>query len=457
MATKADSNVDLINTEEEGMSFTELFLIFWRKRVLITVFTLIGTILGGVTSVILNTTSARVSTIVEYQWDGINKGEYPNGTSFEPNSAFTPNVLINALAEVELTLDLNDLRNQIRISPIVPNAILAAIESARQRGENLVYYPTTYKYSINANALRITAAQANELLNALINSFTEDFQEKYVAQTILQNFALDSLSDYDYLDQITILNNQTKVIRDTIVQLTSQPRALGFRSSTLQLTFNDILAQLSLIDQLQIRYTESLIINNLISKDPILIIDRLLYANLLKNLELNKKEAFLNQLLLLIANYDGTTTTVIIPGYEGIINTTSVLETIYARVIETQKEIEDIRQEITYNETLIELYQNTIENSPERQTLIESINTDLVGISNNIKVLLTQVNILLYEYNQVLSKNIINVIIPSTTEDGSSVLIALVIGLVAGGVISLVVVFSQYSAKNYQQKHSSKR
>ena len=456
MATKTD--LVPIETDEEGMSFTELFLIFWRKRVLITVFTLIGTILGGTTSIILNATSARVSTIVEYQWDGINMGEYPNGTNFEPSTAFTPNVLNSALTQAELILNTNDLRNQIRISPIVPNTILADIESARQRGENLVYYPTTYKYTINASALGITTAQANGLLDALISSFTEDFQQKYIAQTILQNLALNSINDYDYLDQITILSNQNRIIRDAITELTlEEPRAKSFRSSTSQLTFTDVLAQVSLIDQLQIRYTEGLIINNLITKNASLIIDRLQYTNLLNNLELNKKQAFLNQLLLLIANYDGTTSTVIIPGYEGTINTTSVLEAIYEIVIETQEEIEDIRQEISYNTTLIELYQNTTEDTPERQALVTSISNDITVISNNIKTILNQTNGLLSEYNQVLAKNITKVIIPSTAEGGTSLLIPVAIGLVAGGIISLIVVFSQYSAKAYQEKHSSKR
>ena len=90
-----EKNVETLPIEteqEDGLSFTELFMMFWRRRVLITVMTIIGALAGVLVSVIVNATSIKVSTIVEYQWNGINKGEYPNGTRFDVSNAFGPNV-----------------------------------------------------------------------------------------------------------------------------------------------------------------------------------------------------------------------------------------------------------------------------------------------------------------------------------------------------------------------------
>jgi hypothetical protein len=455
MATK--TNLAPIELEEEGLSFTELFLIFWRKRVLITVFALVGAVVGATTSVILNATSTRVSTLVEYQWDGINVGEYPNGTNFDVSNAFTTNVLNNALSDAELVIETNRLRNALQIVPIVPNNILAAIESARQRGETFIYYPTAFKYTLNASSLGLTATNGSLLLDAIINNFAQDFLSKYVNQTVVQNFAFQSITDfedlYDYLDRVTILSNQTRIVRDLLNELVkNEPRAKTFRSSNLNLTFNDILAQISLIDQLQIRYIEGLIVNNLITNNPNTIIDRLQYANLLNTLELGKKQSFLNELLLLVANYDGSTSTVIIPGYEGVINTTNVLNAIYERIVETQEEIADLQQQIQYNLTLIQLYQNSSGDSPEFTALKASVNTELNVIYLGVQRLVNNTNALLSEYNQLAAKNVVKTLIPATTVQGTGLLIPTAIGLFAASILGAIIVFSQYSGKVYQLK-----
>jgi hypothetical protein len=65
-------------------------MMFWRKSVLITVIAFVGALAGSLSSVINNIQSVNVSSIVEYQWDVIIKGEYPNGSRFDLIIAFTP-------------------------------------------------------------------------------------------------------------------------------------------------------------------------------------------------------------------------------------------------------------------------------------------------------------------------------------------------------------------------------
>lgn len=61
--------------ENDGISLIDLFLIVWKKRILIITLSLLGLILGFAIALIMNNNDKALSAIVEYQWDVINEGE----------------------------------------------------------------------------------------------------------------------------------------------------------------------------------------------------------------------------------------------------------------------------------------------------------------------------------------------------------------------------------------------
>jgi hypothetical protein len=426
--------------QEDGMSFTELFMMFWRRRVLIVVMTIIGSISGFLVGVTVNATSIKVSTIVEYQWDGINNGEYPNGSRFDYFNAFGPNVFYNSIQDLNINIDSNQLRTALSISPIIPNNVTGLIEAAIERGESYSYFPTIFRYSLDASSISLSEELGKQLLDSLINEFTTEFKESYVDQSVIRNFAFEDFTSYDLLDQVNVINNQidsmTKLLEDLIK---FEPRLSIFRSSSSGFTINDVLAETGLVQSLQLNSLEALIVSNQLAIDPTLTIDRLIFNNRIMAVELAKESQFLTQLILLVENYSGSTNTVIIPGYEGTIDTTSPLEAIYEKIIVAQENIAEIQQNIIYNETLIQAYENNTNQS--NSLLITQSQIELELVVENLSRIILNANSLLTEFNSVKNREVTRVLSISLLEPSLNLSITTGIGFISFAFFSLVLAY----------------
>jgi hypothetical protein len=438
MPAKNLETLPIETEQEEGLSFTELFMMFWRKRVLITVMAVVGALAGALTSAVINSQTVKVSSIVEYQWDGINKGEYPNGSRFDVINAFSPNVYNTSLELLDLDLTVNETRNELTVTPVVPQSVLDSIQAAVEKGDTYSYFPTVYRYTLNISNLSLSDEQGKLLLDDLINEFTSEFQRTYVTQSVVKSLSFDNFDTFDLLDQVLVIKNQidsmTVLIEDLIA---FKPSAAIFRSSTLNLSLNDILSQLALTRSLQLNSAEALIVANQLSTDSGLTVDRLTYNNRLMNVELAKANQFLTELNLLVENYEGSTSTIIIPGYEGQINTTSALESIYERIIETQELIAELEQDIIYNELIIAEFGTASTNT----VLNTRAQDELNGVVEDLTSIIDTTNTLLSEFNQVLNRNTSRVLVNATIEAGVSLVLYSAIGLFALGFVSLIVVF----------------
>ena len=443
--------------EDEGISLIDLFLIVWKKKFLIMFLSFLGLILGGATAFVMNANNETLATIVEYQWDGINEGEYPNGARFEASNAFTVTVYLNAIEAAGVELTSNEVREQFTIRPIIPNNILNAIQQAIENGEELTYFPTAFNYSLNAGQLGISEAQARTILNALIDGFREDFEAKYIQQAVVLNYALTNLNTYDYSEVARIYGTQLELIESAIEQVL--PEANTFVSTELGLSFNDVLVELDLVRTVDLTNMNALINTFLLTKNIDRAITRLEYNNEIKELELAKETQVLTNLQAAITSYPGSEQTIVIPGLDGIIETTTYLEVLYTQLLESQRTIAELEQDIAFNESRIVLYEAQRDNngnSPAAQEALAELteeNTGLLDTTNTIiNTLVTNTNTLLEEYNLIVVRNIATNLTSPTVEETSNTLLFAAIGLVLGGIISLGVVFVDHTMKDYKKK-----
>jgi|GEM_PF-949017 len=443
--------------EDEGISLIDLFLIVWRKKFLIAFLSFLGLVLGGAVAFVMNGNNETLATIVEYQWDGINEGEYPNGARFEASNSFTVTVYLNAIEAAGVELTSNEVREQLTIRPIVPNNILNAIQQAIENGEELTYFPTAFKYSLNAGQLGINEAQARTLLNALIDGFREDFEAKYIQQAVVLNYALTNLDTYDYSEVARIYGTQLELIESAIEQVL--PEANTFVSTELGLSFNDVLVELDLVRTVDLNNMNALINTFLLTKNIDRAITRLEYNNEIKALELAKETQVLTNLQAAITSYPGSEQTIVIPGLDGTIETTTYLEVLYTQLLVSQRTIAELEQDIAFNESRIVLYEAQRDNngnSPAAQEALAELteeNTGLLDTTNTIiNTLVTNTNTLLEEYNLIVVRNIATNLTSPTVEEGSNTLLFAAIGLVLGGIISLGVVFVDHTMKDFQKK-----
>lgn len=443
--------------EDEGISLIDLFLIVWKKKFLIIFLSFLGLVLGGATAFVMNGNNETLATIVEYQWDGISEGEYPNGARFEASNAFTVTVYLNAIEEAGVELTSNEVREELLIRPIVPNNILKAIEVAIRNGEELTYFPTAFKYSLNAGQLGISEDQARTLLNALIDGFREDFEAKYIQQAVVLNYALTNLDTYDYSEVSTIYGTQLKLIESAIKQVL--PEANTFVSTELGLSFNDILVELDLVKNVDLNNMNAIINTFLLTKNINRAITRLEYNNEIKELELAKEQQILDNIKEAIVSYPGSEQTIVIPGLEGSINTTTYLEVLFNQLLISQRLIAELEQDIAFNESRIVLYESQRDNSGNNPAAQEALNelieanTGLLDTTNTIiNRLVINTNTLLEEYNLIVVRNIATSLTSPTIEEGSNTLLFAAIGLILGGLISLGVVFVDHTMKDYNKK-----
>lgn len=443
--------------EDEGISLIDLFLIVWKKKFLIIFLSFLGLVLGGATAFVMNGNNETLATIVEYQWDGISEGEYPNGARFEASNAFTVTVYLNAIEEAGVELTSNEVREELLIRPIVPNNILNAIEVAIRKGEELTYFPTAFKYSLNAGQLGISEDQARTLLNALIDGFREDFEAKYIQQAVVLNYALTNLDTYDYSEVSTIYGTQLKLIESAIKQVL--PEANTFVSTELGLSFNDILVELDLVKNVDLNNMNAIINTFLLTKNINRAITRLEYNNEIKELELAKEQQILDNIKEAIVSYPGSEQTIVIPGLEGSINTTTYLEVLFNQLLISQRLIAELEQDIAFNESRIVLYESQRDNSGNNPAAQEALNelieanTGLLDTTNTIiNRLVINTNTLLEEYNLIVVRNIATSLTSPTIEEGSNTLLFAAIGLILGGLISLGVVFVDHTMKDYNKK-----
>ena len=443
--------------EDEGISLIDLFLIVWKKKFLIMFLSFLGIVLGGATAFVMNNNNETLATIVEYQWDGINEGEYPNGARFEASNAFTVTVYLNAIEAAGVELTSNDIREQLTITPIVPNNILNAIQEAIENGEELTYFPTAFKYSLNAGQLGINNDEATTLLNALFDEFRSDFEAKYIQQSVVLNYAFTNLEKYDYTEIAIIYATQIELIDNAVDRVL--PKGNTFISTELGLTFTDIKVELELLRTVDIANMNALINNFLLTKNINRAIARLQYENEIKALELAKEVQVLSNLESAITNYPGSEQTIVIPGLDGTIETTTYLETLYNQLIASQRIIAELEQDISYNEQKIALYDLQRDNNGNNQEAFEAIDdltnetTGLLVITNLVmNTLVTNTNTLLEEYNLIVVRNIATNLTSPTVEEGLSTLLFAAIGLVLGGIVSLGVVFVDHTMKDYKKK-----
>ena len=442
--------------EDEGISLIDLFLIVWRKKFLIIALSFLGLVLGGAVAFVMNNNNETLATIVEYQWDGINEGEYPNGSRFEVSSAFTVNVYNLAIQDTNVTLTSNDIREELTITPIIPNNVVALIESSIRTGESFNYFPTSFKYSLNIGQLELTQEEGRVLLNSLIERFKTDFESKYIQKSVVLNYALSNIDNpnYDYTEIGLIFDNQLVLVENAIELIIENANNFVSVDNTLPLkTFNDVLVQIDLLRTLELNNMRALINTYVLTKNVDRAVIRLQFENETKTLELNKHQQILANLEQTIENFTGTTQTVIIPGFDGTVNTTSYLETLYAYYIETYELIADLEQDIAFNNARIEKFKDESPNSninpTEQIDIVEGIIEDL---TLQLDELVNNTNALLNEYNTILVKDIASNVVSPVSEEGTNTLLFAAIGLVLGGMISLGVVFIDHTMKEYKKK-----
>lgn len=429
-------------------SLKELLHTFWKGRWIIIITMLIVLAFTIVGTIVYNNSRSKVSTIITLQWNGSDKGEYPNGTAFNYNNIIDSNIITSALEASDIT-GINDYqaRKEISIIPIIPKGKLAAIQRAIEEGRNDSYYAVDYKLEINSGALGLTVDQTRNLINNIVEEFQFFFKEKYNQQTIISNLTNTNIKTCEYVDAYLILNTQVKLIETTInEQLKTDP---NFVSTSLGIGFNDILVRTTLIKEIQLKQISSRINAYNLSRDKEYLIIKYSHDLEMMKLDLAKAKSKELSTQTLITNYEGNTTTIIIPGVDPSqsLKIDPYYDTLIKNMVTIQNQVAELENDISYLEMQIKRLDGTEPNvvTPEKEAEeIAKVEKDINDSTLLIQSIINDSNTILAEHNELTTSSVIKPLMSPELEANSSIILNAIIGLLVSLMIGFVAVYIVY-------------
>jgi len=215
-------------------------------------------------------TTATTSMRVTFAFSGIEKGEYPDHSKFQPADLRAPDVVISALNRQKLDASeetQSKIRAALTIEGIIPPDVIKTRDRLRAAGQNPpAYIPDEYLVTLTLpRKFPLSTQQRGLLLNGIVSAYQEKFQRTYA--TVPQAFgsAFDTLKNADYFEYELILNAEMQSIISYLNQQLEQAKT--FRSSTTNLSFSDLLKQTESFSQIRLNETLGLIRQNGLSRN----------------------------------------------------------------------------------------------------------------------------------------------------------------------------------------------
>ena len=117
----------------------------------------------------------------------------------------------------------------------------------------------------------------------------------------------------------------------------------------------------------------------------------------------------------------------------------------------TQRKIADLEQDIAYNETLITAFENAVLD----EELMTRVQLELTDVVTNLITVIENTNAVLTQLNDVLNRDLTRVLANATREPTTSVILSASIGLIVGGMVSLIISFMQREKPSKPTKKKS--
>ena len=242
----------------------------------------------------------KAYAVVNYSFDGIDKGTDPNGNYFDVNSMISDEVITTVAEDMKLELseeDIDKIQVNFVIQGVFPDEVITDITSHTSvYSENSIsstaaeklssYYPTQYNVQFNYRAAGFDKKTGVELFNKILNTYSDFFYDEYgYNRKLLASLSVFRYTDYDYDSGIEILNNRLQTLHDYVVEL-KEKDTTNFRSPSNGYTFSDIESAINTIIKQDIPRISSFVTSNNVTKQWKQKVDEFNY-----NIEQGEREA----------------------------------------------------------------------------------------------------------------------------------------------------------------------
>lgn len=216
------------------------------------------------------TSFVTTSTRVAFFFPGSGKGQYPDDSKFAPSDITAPDVIAEALKRAQLdhsSAFQSDIHTALTVEAIVPLEVVKARDKMIAAGQTPPpYSPNEYSLILTLpRTFPLSNRQREILLDGLIAAYRDKFQRTYASIPRAFGNLHETLSHADFDDYERILSVEGQSINAYLIQLTSE--APSFRSSSTNLSFNDLLKESQLFSQVYLNETLGLIRLSSLSRD----------------------------------------------------------------------------------------------------------------------------------------------------------------------------------------------
>lgn len=187
-----------------------------------------------------NKQAYTASVVIKYTNSGVADGYAPDGSKLDVNEIYSSAVISQSMDALGASGKLSNIRSNVTVTPIIPDDQQKINDALIEKGEEITYFPNTYRVSLVVSGKQ-GANYARNMLDAILQSYCTYYTEKYVEQKLSLNPSSHLLENgYDYYECIRILENDTNDMQNFL--LAKREHYPDFRSSKTGYTYADLCA-----------------------------------------------------------------------------------------------------------------------------------------------------------------------------------------------------------------------
>lgn len=277
---------------DDEIDLRDLFSVIWRRK-----WVLAGVVIASVflaAGWALLTSSTRTEMLLQLNFSGIDKHEYPDQTSFEMHDLISQDLLVEAAQAIEhperRALFLEKPRSFIFVDPFIPVEVREKMKAMEREKQTYIYLPNQFIIRfVESGSGVFSHDERKRVLLAMKAAFEEKFLKDHVHRNLVTvNLSPEMLEAYDYMEVIevfkTTLANYATFLNDMI-------KSAGiYRSPQTGLSFVDILDSVENIRKIDLYEAESIIKVSLETKQKDALLKKYQYRLLTLEKEMQKKQ-----------------------------------------------------------------------------------------------------------------------------------------------------------------------
>ncbi len=267
----------------------------------------------------------RSSITMVMNFPEIASGNNPDGSPFDIYDFVSDEVLEAACEKLDNRVDVNTLKAHLWVDGSTSRQSFNAVRQNILDGvENFSYFPSSYtlSYSIVSDTIKATGPinvvkavigqialpSKTKILNAVAESYTEYYEEKYVNTGDSLTIDWEDTENLDHFNRVTgirsIINRMSRYLSEQYDQDAT------FVSESGE-SFGDLSTELSIINNVDVANYESFIVQNGITSDRDRLLKQLRNVSIKNNEQYDRSVAEHNVMLEGIEMYDPNTTRVV--------------------------------------------------------------------------------------------------------------------------------------------------